>query len=111
MQKKFAAAKRATMTNARQQTQGSKPARFIELTCGPKRPSTITASAMTNRTVCSKRRVERARRKGPTRGTDNKSKPSVGVTEAIFDGNNFHWVRETVETVAEARTVPVTPLK
>src|SRR6266498_5400742 len=107
MQKKFAAAKRATMTNARQQTQGSKPARFIELTCGPNMPSTITASAMTNRTVCRKRRVDRARRKGPRRGRDNKSKWPVGVAEAVFGGNNFH----RVETVAEVRTVPVTPLK
>src|SRR6266571_613314 len=111
MQKKFAAAKRATMTNARQQTQGSKPARFIELTCGPNMPSTITASAMTNRTVCSKRRVDRARRKGPRRGRDNKSKWPVGIAEVVFGGNNFHRVRETVETVAEVRTVPVTPLK
>src|SRR6266496_1937426 len=95
MQKKFAAAKRATMTNARQQTQGSKPARFIELTCGPNMPSTITASAMMNRTVCRKRRVDRARRKGPRRGRDNKSKWPAGVAEAVFGGNNFHSLRKT----------------
>ena len=37
----------------------------------------------------------------------------MGVAEAVFGGNNFHCVRKTVEieTVAEVRTVPVTPLK
>src|SRR5216684_9336354 len=41
MQKKLPAARSATTTNARQYVQGSTPARFAELTCGPDRPSTI----------------------------------------------------------------------
>ena len=55
--------------------------------------------------------MDLARRKGPRRGRDNKSKWPVGVAEAVFGGKNFHCVRETVETVAEVGTVPVTPLK
>src|SRR5206468_11388148 len=66
---------------------------------------------MMNSTPCMTRRVDCVRRKGPRSGRDNKSKWPVGVAEAVFGGNNFHCVRETVETVAEVRTVPVTPLK
>src|SRR6266700_4885067 len=111
MQKKLPAAKSAMTTNARQYVPGSTPARFAELACGPNSPSAITARAMMNSTPCMTRRVDCARRKGAKRGRDNKSKWPVRVAEAVFGGNNFHCVREKVETVAEVRMVPVTPLK